>query len=64
MFAQQSATENEIKRLVPYSTLSSEIPGLTLSDYQAAVRDLAKEITRPQRTIPTRPAPTLPQPFS
>jgi hypothetical protein len=42
VFAQQGTTEAEIKRQVPYSAMRRSMPGLTLQDYNRAVRDLAR----------------------
>jgi hypothetical protein len=35
--------EAEIRRSVPYSSMLAKVPGLTLSDYNRAVRSLAEE---------------------
>jgi len=40
--AQQAATEAEIRRQVPYSPMRQSIPGLTLAEYNKAIRDVAR----------------------
>ncbi len=55
VYAQQAAEEAKIRAAVPYSTMLRENPGLTLQEYQEAVRAVARE-----RSIPTRSvAPSL-----
>ena len=55
--AQSSADEARIKALVPYSQMLAQQPGLTMEQYNAAVRDVAR--TRPF-TSPTfgQPSPS------
>ena len=40
--AQQSAQEAEIRRDVPYEAMRREMPGLTLDQYNMAIREVAK----------------------
>jgi len=49
-WAQQGATEAEIRRAVPYSTMLRTMPTLTIEQYNQAVRELAR--------TPRPPAPT------
>jgi hypothetical protein len=51
VFAQQSATEAEIRRAVPYSRMLREFPDLTITEYNDVVRELAAQEAR------KRPAP-------
>lgn len=45
--AQAQSTEQDIRRLVPYSSMLANEPGLTLSDYNDAVKSLARELEGP-----------------
>jgi len=55
-----TAAENELRRLVPYTDLLRAVPGLTPSQYDLLVRQLAEEIssraTRPSGIQPMAPA--------
>jgi len=42
--AYAQSTESELRRLVPYSALAAKVPGLTILDYNDAIRSLAREI--------------------
>ena len=46
-FAQQTDTEAMIKALAPYSQMKLQVPGLTLEQYNAAVRLLSQTYSRP-----------------
>ena len=55
--AQQLAKEAEIKARSPYATMRADIPALTLRDYNALVRQLAREeLAKAQ--APATPSPT------
>jgi hypothetical protein len=58
VWAQTAATEADIKRLVPYSSMLRDMPTLTLEDYNAAVRALARE----RSVTPSSPNTHLPTP--
>lgn len=45
VFAQDAAKEAEIRAAVPYSRMLSSMPNLTLDQYNAAVRELAKGLS-------------------
>lgn len=44
--AQQSATESDIRRAAPYSSMKLQFPDLTLQEYNDAIRSLVRERTR------------------
>jgi len=56
----QQATEAEIRASVPYATMVREIPGLTLQDYNNAVRSLARERMGSVTPSVTTPGPAVP----
>lgn len=58
--AQAQSTQQEIRRLVPYSSMLAEVPGLTLSDYDEAVRSLARELGGRATPSSRRSAPSVP----
>jgi len=63
-FAQQATKEAEIRRAVPYSKMRQEFPGITLQEYNDAVRKLAAQelATSPRPTTPVRPRAYSPPP--
>jgi hypothetical protein len=61
VFAQQSATEAELKRLAPYHEMLREFPGLTIQQYNDAVRNVARERSRELTTQPLYDLPTVPR---
>jgi hypothetical protein len=62
----QLRKEAEIKSLVPFAQMRAEIPGLTMRDYDEAIRALARQelgLAQPSRT--RRPSlPPAPRPWS
>jgi hypothetical protein len=56
--AQQAEREAKIKRMVPYARMLRESPGMTLTDYNRAVRELARKALREDGGTYTPPAPT------
>jgi hypothetical protein len=60
--AQSADTVNAVRRAVPYSTLASQVPGLTYAEYEEALRATAREIERQAPKIPSYSAPSYPMP--
>lgn len=58
--AQQAAKEAQLRLLLPYHEAARDIPGLTLQDYNKAIRELAQgrdalPAPAPRRTLPSLP---------
>jgi hypothetical protein len=53
--AQQPTTEAQLRALVPYSEMKLAIPGLTLDQYNRAIREVARQPVVPR--VPTLPTP-------
>lgn len=66
VFAQSQQTIDAIRQAVPYSQMQAQLPGLTLADYDAAVRAVAKDLESsavPRSYVPpsyAAPAPSIP----
>ena len=58
--AQYGSREAEIRRTAPYSEMRRQIAGLTLRDYNEAVRELARKEARDEMLVPGMP--NLPPP--
>lgn len=56
--AQQSAAEKELMELIPYSSMKTEIPGLTYDDYRIAIREVASTYALPPSTLYDTSEPT------
>src|SRR5258705_10674872 len=56
-YAQQSVQEAEIRRDVPYEAMRREMPGLTLDQYNMAIREVAKrEMVAAELLVVSTPA--------
>ena len=60
--AQDPSTEAELRLLVPYSDMLREIPGLTWSDYNDAIREVARRSRRQTLPEPTYAPPPVYRP--
>ncbi len=61
--AQQTVTEADVRQAVPYHEMLRTNPSLTFSDYSRAVREVARELSRPT-TVPEPWVPTVRPPSS
>lgn len=64
--AQPAAGESELRRAAPYSEMAKQFPGLTLRDYEEAIRVVASENAAEAPALPTlrysAPTPTYTAP--